>query len=106
MVNGNRYETNQYPQIMQSLKRGKDVSVVQVKLQVSNLKNMEKKIEIMNLLIEVDDELANKFLDVDSDKLLDEKIEVLRALRDGKKPDEIEKYYDVLELYPEGEMWD
>ena len=106
MVNGNRYETNQYPQIMQSLKRGKDVSVVQVKLQVSNLKNMEKKIEIMNLLIEVDDELANKFLDVDSDKLLDEKIEVLKALKDGKKPDEIEKYYKVLELYPEGEMWD
>ena len=76
------------------------------KLQVSNLKNMEKKIEIMNLLIEVDDELANKFLDVDSDKLLDEKIDVLRALKDGKKPEEIEKYYDVLELYPEGEMWD
>ena len=76
------------------------------KRQVSNLRNMEKKIEIMNLLIEVDDELANKFLDVDSDKLLDEKIEVLKALKEGKPPSEIEKYYEVLELYPEGEMWD
>ena len=60
----------------------------------------------MNLLIEVDDELANKFLDVDSDKLLGEKIEVLKALKDGKKPEEIEKYYDVLELYPKDESWD
>lgn len=76
------------------------------KRQVSNLRNMEKKIEIMNLLIEVDDELANKFLDVDSDKLLDEKIEVLKALKEGKPPSEIEKYYEVLELYPEAEMWD
>ena len=60
----------------------------------------------MNLLIEVDDELANKFLDVDSNKLLDEKLEVLRSLKEGKPPSEIEKYYEVLELYPEGEMWD
>ena len=73
---------------------------------MSNLRNIEKKAEIMDLILEVHDELVNKFLDVNSDKLLDEKIEVLRALRDGKKPDEIEKYYDVLELYPEGEMWD
>ena len=73
---------------------------------MSNLRNIEKKTEIMNLLIEVDDELANKFLDVDSDKLLGEKIEVLKALKDGKKPEEIEKYYDVLELYPKDESWD
>lgn len=63
--------------------------------------------KIFELLAKVDDKLVEQFFDVDSDKLLDEKIEVLTALANGKTPNEIPKYYDVLELYPEDEdIWD
>lgn len=52
-----------------------------------------------------------KFLDVESDKMLDEKIEVLTKLSSGVPPAEIPNYYDILELYPKKEdskhiMWD
>lgn len=46
-----------------------------------------------------------KYFDMESDKLLDEKIEVLQALKDGKQINEIPKFYEVLELLPK-EMWD
>ena len=47
------------------------------------------------------------FFDIESDKLLDEKIEVLTALANGKTPSEITNYYEVLELYPkDDEIWD
>lgn len=68
---------------------------------------VEKKEKIFSLLMDVDDELVRKFFDQESHKMLDEKIEVLTALKEGKKPAEIPKYYDVLELHPkDGEMWD
>lgn len=70
------------------------------------MNDLEKKAEIMDLLMEVDDQLISKFFDVDSNDLLDEKLEVLKAIKDGKAPGDIEKYYEVLELYPEDEMWD
>ena len=58
-------------------------------------------------MLEVSDSLVAKFFDPDSEKMLDEKIEVLTALKEGRKPSEIPKYYDVLELYPEeGAQWD
>ena len=67
----------------------------------------EKMTKIFELLAKVDDALFEQFFDIDSDKMLDEKIEVLTALADGKKPSEIENYYKVLELYPQdGEIWD
>ena len=70
---------------------------------------IEKEIKIMNLLVEVAGlsyEVDN-FFDVDSENMLDEKIEVLTALKKGKPIAEIPKFYDVLELYPKkGEMWD
>lgn len=46
-----------------------------------------------------------KFFDVESEKLLDEKIEVLEAIKAGKKIDEIPKFYDVLELMPKEGIW-
>ena len=68
---------------------------------------IEKKNIIQGLLVKINDPLFHKFFDEDSDKLLDEKINVLNQLFNGKPPDEIEHYYDVLELYPaEGMMWD
>ena len=67
---------------------------------------IEKKAKILDLLFEVDCYEVSQFFDVDSDKMLDEKIEVLTALKDGKAIAEIPKFYDVLELYPHNEMWD
>ena len=47
------------------------------------------------------------YFDVDSKELLDEKIEVLQALKDGKAISEILNFYEVLELLPpDGEIWD
>ena len=67
----------------------------------------EKILKIFELLPQVDDLLIDRFFDVESDKMLDEKIEVLTALASGKKPIEIPKYYDILELYPkDGQGWD
>ena len=64
-------------------------------------------IKVFELLTKVNDRLVEQFFDIESEKLLDEKIEVLTALANGKKPSEIPKYYEVLELYPkEGEIWD
>ena len=67
---------------------------------------IEKKAKILDLLFEVDCYEVSQFFDVDSDKMLDEKIEVLTALKDGKTIAEIPKFYDVLESYPHNEMWD
>ena len=68
--------------------------------------NEKKKLKIMDLLFEVDDVLFKQFFDVESEKLLDEKIEVLNALSKGSHPADIPNYYKVLELYPHEEMWD
>ena len=69
----------------------------------------DKKIEIMKLLIEIPyNYLVIKFFDLDSDKLLDEKIDVLTKLKNGKTIAEIKNFYDILEKYPEDNniMWD
>lgn len=67
----------------------------------------EKIIKIFELLPKINDSMVDEFFDIESEKLLDEKIEVLTALANGKKPAEIPNYYDVLELYPkDDEMWD
>ena len=67
---------------------------------------IEKKAKIMDLLFGVDCYEVDQFFDVDSDEMLDDKIEVLTALKEGKPIAEIPKFYDVLELYPKNEMWD
>ena len=55
----------------------------------------------------VGDRLYNLFFDLDSNEMLDEKIQVLTDLKNGKTPGEIPNYYKILELYPQnGEMWD
>lgn len=67
---------------------------------------IEKKIQIMELLSEISDPFL-QFFDVDSDEMLDEKIEVLKALKEGKSISEIPNFYDILELYPPDDvMWD
>lgn len=67
---------------------------------------IKKRSIIMDLLFEVDCYEVKMFFDVDSDEMLDEKIEVLTALKEGKTIEEIPNFYKVLELMPEDGMWD
>lgn len=67
---------------------------------------IEKRAQIMDLLPMVDCYEVDRFFDVDSDEMLDEKIKVLTALKDGKTISEIPDFYDVLELYPQNDIWD
>ncbi len=46
------------------------------------------------------------YFDIESDKLLDEKIEVLEAVKAGKTIDEIPGFYDIFELLPKEGIWD
>lgn len=47
-----------------------------------------------------------KYFNLDSDELLDEKIEVLTALKEGKTIEEIPNFYKVLEDLPKEGIWD
>lgn len=69
-------------------------------------KIMEKQMQIIELLPYADGFPEMKFFDLESDELLDEKIEVLEAIKSGKTISEIPKFYDVLELMPKDGMWD
>ena len=69
---------------------------------------IEKGVKVRELFFEVDfPPMLTQFFDLDSDRLLDENIEVLTALKEGKQISEIPNFYDILELYPkDGEHWD
>ena len=56
-------------------------------------------------VLNFDDRIFSLFYDMDSEELIDEKIEVLELLIAGKTIDEIgvEKYYKILELHPKFE---
>lgn len=69
--------------------------------------DQEKKLmKVHQLLTEVSDVLVDRFFDLDSENLLDEKIEVLTALKNGKKPDQIPYYYSILENFNPDQHWD
>lgn len=69
-----------------------------------------KMIQVLNLYVEVmlEDRLVAKFFDLNSEELLDLKIEVLTKLKNGIPPQDIPEYYQILELYPKDDMdlWD
>lgn len=67
---------------------------------------VEKTEKIFELFLQCDDELVQRFFNLESDKLLDEKIEVLTALVNGEAPADIPHYYDVLEKMPKEDNWD
>lgn len=67
---------------------------------------MERRDKITTMLISCGDPLFRQFFDFDSDKMLDEKLEVLEKLNKGIPPADIPNYYKVLELYPAGEHSD
>lgn len=65
---------------------------------------IEKGVRVRQLFSEVEfPPMLSQFFDLDSDELLDEKIEVLIALQEGKQIADIPNFYDILELYPKGE---
>jgi hypothetical protein len=71
------------------------------------LENVLKVMKILMLLNKVDDDLVRKFFDVDSEKMLDVKIDVLTKLAHGTPPTDIPQYYDILELMPkDNTLWD
>lgn len=66
-----------------------------------------KKYQINDLLMEVTFPPFEQFFDLESNQLLDEKIEVLTALKEGKQISDIPNFYNILELYPkDGTHWD
>lgn len=62
--------------------------------------------KIMELYIDASHLPEMQFFDIESEALLDEKIEVLEAIKAGKSIEEIPKFYDVLELMPKEGIWD
>ena len=69
----------------------------------------DKMIQVMELYAEVMhiDQLVAKFFDIDSEELLDQKINVLTQLKNSTPPADIPDYYSILELYPAGDvLWD
>lgn len=69
---------------------------------------IEKGVKVRELFFEVDfPPMLTQFFDLDSDRLLDEKIEVLTVLKEGKQISDIPNFYTILELYPkDGTHWD
>ena len=67
------------------------------------MENLDKMNKIMELWTEVsfNNNLVRDFFDLSSDKMLDKKIEVLTALKNGKAPSDIPHFYEVLEEYPQ-----
>ena len=66
----------------------------------------KKRDMIQELAVDVDDDFIRRYFDFDSDKLLDEKIEVLTALKQGTLVADIPQYYAILELMPKTGHWD
>lgn len=66
----------------------------------------EKLWKIKRLVIECGNSLVLKFFDTESYKMLDRKIEILTALKEGKTISDIPDFYDILENYPKDEDWD
>lgn len=56
--------------------------------------------QMMDLWLQCTDMPLKQYFDTNSLKLIDEKIEVLTALRNGQSMLEIPGYYEILELYP------
>jgi hypothetical protein len=69
---------------------------------------VQKHLEVMRLLGMVHDYWFNRFFDSDSIERLDDKIEVMTALIEGKCPKDIPLYYDIIFelLPPEGQIVD
>lgn len=63
-------------------------------------KDQDLYFEVFNEYMLCNDELVRMFFDLDSTKMLKEKLEVLRARNSGKPIGSIKNFYDVLENFP------
>ena len=72
-----------------------------------NMAELKKFDELMMLYAQCDDPMVDRYFDIDSNKMIDEKIEVLKALNAGKATGEIPNFEKILELKPDDEShWD
>jgi hypothetical protein len=73
---------------------------------MSEQEKQEKYIEMTDLLGYAIGIPEMKYFDVESEELLDEKIEVLTLLKGGKAIKDIPNFYKVLEKLPKEGIWD
>lgn len=64
----------------------------------------DKKGVIIDLLMQINDPILLEFFDIESDEMLDEKIEILQRCANGENIMEIG--LNILEKMPKGERWD
>lgn len=64
----------------------------------------DKKGEIIRLLMQINDPILLEFFDIDSDEMLDEKIEILQRCANGENIMEIG--LQILEKMPKEGIWD
>lgn len=64
----------------------------------------DKKGEIIKLLMQINDPVLLEFFDIDSNEMLDEKIEILRRCANGENIMEIGLH--ILEKMPDDGIWD
>ena len=64
----------------------------------------DKKGEIINLLMQIKDPVILEFFDVESNEMLDEKIEILQRCANGENILEIGLH--ILEKIPKDGIWD
>ncbi|WP_418560276.1 hypothetical protein [Hominenteromicrobium sp.] len=73
---------------------------------MSEQEKREKMLKIEDLYASVFGIPELKFFDLNSEELLDEKIEVLTQLKKGKQIGDIPDFYKVLEKMPKEGIWD
>lgn len=68
----------------------------------------KKHLKVMELFTEVEfPPQLTQFFDLEKETMLDEKIDVLTALKEGKTISEIPNFYNILEKYPNTDLcWD
>lgn len=64
----------------------------------------DKKGKILDLLMQINDPILLEFFDIESDEMLDEKIEILQRCANGENIMEIGVH--ILEKMPENGIWD
>lgn len=64
----------------------------------------DKKGKILDLLMQINDPILLEFFDIESDEMLDEKIEILQRCVNGENIMEIGTH--ILEKMPENGIWD
>ncbi len=64
----------------------------------------DKKGEIIRLLMQINDPVLLEFFDIESNEMLDEKIEILQRCANGENIMEIG--LQILEKMPENGIWD